>query len=139
MAKRHHRAVSPMLALIPVASLGLFGCMSEDEPDPMQVHIDSSRESDLLILEATEGNSLRVSDPNVGNLEVTIEAVDEDSVEFSTSQLMSPEGDEGGINLSDPRYDFTVTLEDDVKFFAPVMDEGTSYTASLEEAESESD
>lgn len=138
MTTRHYRTTVHMLAVIPVASLGLFGCASDDD-DPMQVHIDSSQESEPLVLEATVGTTLSISDPQVGTFEVAIEAVKDDSVEFSTSELMSPEGDEGGINLNDPRYDFTVAIDEDVKFFAPVTGEGTAYTASLQDAQSESD
>lgn len=126
------RRAAAAIALAPVAAL-LVGCGGPDG-EPMHVTITSSSSSTFLV-DATEGESVVLDDGIGDDVEVTIESVDDDEVELSTSTDLSPVNEGGGISLhpEDLVSDFTVTKGDELRFATPTTDAGTMWTATLED------
>lgn len=125
------------LLLAPVIAVALAGCGSGTgaggEDATMHLEITASDSPDVVRIDATEGASATIANSLVGDFDVEVRSVDGDDVEFSTGEDMAPEGETGGINLTDTRSDFTATKGEDVKFSTPTTDAGTTWTVTLED------
>lgn len=133
MLPRRQLALSTAWALTmtPVVAVSLLGCAKQDDLEPMHLHFEPNHDVEPATIPADLGRSSTISDPVVGDFTVTVESVDSESVEFSTSEKMAPPGETDGINLNDLRAEFTVSRTEDAVFSTPTMDAGTTYTVSL--------
>lgn len=130
---RRHRTLTTALAL--ALPLGGCGVLDRDqEPVPLTITAsdwngwDPDHESTETTTEvqAVEGRTVRIDD----DLEITFTDVDDDEVEISTTDAMSPAGD-GGIDLLNPEHDFTVDRGTPLELATPSTDVGTSYEVTL--------
>lgn len=132
-APGHLRRIALLAPLLAVTLTACGGDQSTGEDATMHLEITASDSQDVVRIDATEGASATIANRLVGDFDVEVESVEGDSVEFSTSEDMAPEGKTGGINLNDTRSDFTVERGADVKFSTPTMDAGTTWTATVED------
>lgn len=120
--------------VVALTAIGIGACGDEEEPPTAETHLSiaSSDSPGTVTLDATEGQETTVSSPVEGDVDVVVEEVDGDEIEFSTSERMAPEGETGGINLMDPQTRFTVTKGEPTTFSTPTTDGGTTWTVTLE-------
>lgn len=130
-----HRPDRRLALLTPVLAMTLTACSgsSPDKDATMHLKITASDSPDVAQVDATEGASTTLANTLIGDVEVEVDSVDGDAIEFTTSEDMAPEGKTGGINLSDTRSDFAVKQGQEVEFSTPTMDAGTTWTATLED------
>lgn len=132
MTRRHLTLATALALLLP---LGGCGVLDRDQaPVPLTITAsdwngwDPDHESTETTTEvqAVEGRTVRIDD----DLEITFTDVDDDEVEISTTDAMSPAGD-GGIDLLNPEHDFTVERGTPLELATPSTDVGTSYEVTL--------
>lgn len=134
--RRRTLALAAAASCLPV----LTGCgLLDPDPGPVPVTITSSSWNGwdrnhkptpkITTVDATKGASV----PFTGHVDfdITFTDVDEDSVEFTTSEPMSPRGEGGGLSLSDTETEFTVERGETLRFSTPTMDSGMHYEVTL--------
>ncbi len=90
---------------------------SREQPDP-----------EVATHELAEGESFTVAVVGAEELVVTLARVGDGEVELATSEPMSGEGEGGGVDLNDPRTDFTLERGGAVVFSTPTLDGGTTVS-----------
>ena len=134
------RRRSLALALAAACLPSLTGCgLLDPDPGPVPVTFTSSSwngwERDheptrtTMTVDVTKGASV----PFTGHVDfdITFTDVDEDSVELTTSEPMSPRGEGGGLSLADTETEFTVERGETLRFSTPTMDGGMHYEVTL--------
>lgn len=128
------RATATALAIAVVAS-GVAACAGE-EPAAPEAHLEitTSRSSDVVTVNATEGSETTLSSPYLGDdgVDLEVESVDGDEIEIGTSESLSPVNEGGGINLNDLQSEFTATKGEELQIATPTTDGGERWTITVE-------
>lgn len=130
------------VAALAVLTASLFGCGSDDSGESTSVSLDVEIQDwtgwqeeqpspELMSVTIREGSAIDLP-AHGGPIRLTVTDVKDDLIELETDDSLVINEDDAGIDFDDATTRFTLDRSEPLKLTTPTMDEGTSFTLSVE-------